>query len=66
VVDEYLVFVDARARPNTWLALGSDLKVFFTVVAKDPVDVTTADVFAFIKAQRQPRLGVWGGAPGGR
>ncbi|MDQ2850044.1 MAG: tyrosine-type recombinase/integrase [Actinomycetota bacterium] len=57
VVDEYLAFVGARARPNTWLAVGYDLKVFFTVVAKDPVDVRAADVFAFIKAQRAPRLG---------
>jgi len=31
--------------------------VFFSVVPKHPAEVTTADVFAFIKAQRQPRLG---------
>ncbi|MCA1572914.1 MAG: tyrosine-type recombinase/integrase [Chloroflexi bacterium] len=57
VVDDYLEFVGARARPNTWLAVAFDLKVFFSVVAKDPADVTTPDVFAFIKAQRQPRRG---------
>ena len=57
MVDDYLEFVGARGRPNTWLATAFDLKVFFLVVAKDPVDVTTADVFAFIKAQREPRLG---------
>jgi integrase/recombinase XerD len=57
VVDDYLAFVGSRARPNTWLAVGFDLKEFFSVVPKDPADVTTADVFAFIKAQRQPRLG---------
>jgi len=56
-VDDYLAFVGARARPNTWLAVAFDLKVFFSLVPKDPADVTTADVFAFIKAQRQPRLG---------
>ena len=44
-------------RPNTWLATAFDLKVFFSVVAKEPAQVTTADVFAFIKAQRAPRLG---------
>jgi integrase len=33
------------------------LKVFFGVVAKDPAKVTTADVLAFIKAQRAPRRG---------
>ncbi len=31
--------------------------MFFTVIPKDPVEVTTADVFAFITAQRAPRLG---------
>ena len=34
-VDRFLDFVSARARPNTTLATGYDLKVFFTVVAKD-------------------------------
>jgi integrase len=57
VVDDYLEFVGARGRPNTWLATAFDLKVFFSVVAKEPAEVTTADVFAFIKAQRAPRLG---------
>src|SRR6266508_4067890 len=55
LVDDYLAFVGARARTNTWLATAYDLKVFFTVVAKEPAQVTTADVFAFIKAQRSPR-----------
>jgi hypothetical protein len=57
VVDDYLRFVAARCRPNTLLATAYDLKVFFTVVGKDPVDVVTADVFAFITAQREPRRG---------
>lgn len=56
LVDDYLVFVGARARRNTWLATAFDLKVFFAVVPKEPAEVTTADVFAFIKAQRAPRL----------
>jgi integrase len=55
LLDDYLAFVGARARPNTWLATAYDLKVFFTVVGKEPAQVTTADVFAFIKAQRSPR-----------
>jgi integrase/recombinase XerD len=54
--DEYLRFIGARVRPNTWVAVGYDLRVFFAVVAKEPVEVTTADVFAFIEAQRQPRV----------
>ena len=52
LVDDYLEFVAARCRPNTVLAAGFDLKVFFTVIPKDPVEVTTADVLAFITAQR--------------
>lgn len=41
VVDVYLEFAAARCRPNTVLAAGFDLKVFFTLVPKDPVEVTT-------------------------
>lgn len=56
-LDNYLRFVAARCRPNTVLAAGFDLKVFFTVIAKDPVEVQTADVLEFIAAQRAPRRG---------
>jgi integrase/recombinase XerD len=52
LVDGYLEFLAARCRPNTVLAAGFDLKVFFTLIAKDPVEVTTADVLAFITEQR--------------
>ena len=51
-IDAYLELLAARCRPNTVVAAGSDLKIFFTVVGKDPVGVTTADVLAFITAQR--------------
>ena len=57
LLDEYLDFVAARARINTWLAVASDLKIFFGVVAKEPTEVTAADVFAFLAEQRTPRLG---------
>jgi hypothetical protein len=57
MLDDYLTFVGARARTNTWLAIASDLKVFFNVVGKEPTEVTTADVFAFLAAQRTPRNG---------
>ncbi|MGH8996446.1 MAG: tyrosine-type recombinase/integrase [Acidimicrobiales bacterium] len=57
VLDEYLEFVAARARPNTALATAYDLKVFFGAVVKEPKDVTTADVLKFIATQREPRLG---------
>src|SRR3981189_3862056 len=36
LVDDYLRFVAARCRPNTVLATAYDLKVFFSVVAKEP------------------------------
>src|SRR5215217_9144046 len=58
LLDGYLEFVAARCRPNTVLATAYDLKVFFGVVAKEPARVSTADVFAFIAAQRAPRRGV--------
>jgi integrase/recombinase XerD len=57
LLDDYLAFVAARARTNTWLAVASDLKIFFGVVGKPPAAVTPADVFAFLAAQRAPRLG---------
>jgi hypothetical protein len=39
------------------LATAYDLKVFFSVVPKEPTDVVTADIFAFITAQKKPRRG---------
>jgi hypothetical protein len=56
LVDDYLNFVATRVRPNTLLAHAYDLKVFFSVVTKQPTDVTPLDVLDFIKAQRQPRV----------
>lgn len=55
LVDSYLAFVAGRARPNTLHAVTHDLKTFFTVVAKDPVEVTAADVFEFLAHQRGDR-----------
>jgi integrase/recombinase XerD len=52
LVDDFLAFADARCRPNTVLAAGFDLKVFFTIIAKDPREVTSTDVLEFIRAQR--------------
>lgn len=56
-IDRYLRFVWARARPNTLLAVGFDLKVFFTEIGKDPTEVTVSDVLGFIEAQRRPVRG---------
>ncbi|MFJ7497734.1 tyrosine-type recombinase/integrase [Streptomyces sp. NPDC097727] len=57
LVDDYLEFVAARCRPNTLLATAYDLKVFFSAVPKEPTDIVTADIFAFITAQKAPRRG---------
>jgi site-specific recombinase XerD len=58
VLDDYLRFVESRARPNTVLATAYDLVVFFRLVGKPPAEVTVADVLGFITAQRT--------GPGGR
>ena len=52
LVDRYLRFVAGRARPNTMRATAFDQKTFFSVVAKDPLEVRSVDVFDFIVAQR--------------
>ena len=57
LLDEYLAFVAARCRPNTALAVAFDLRVFFRVVARPVVEVTTWDVLDFVTAQRAPRRG---------
>jgi integrase/recombinase XerD len=55
LVDSYLTFVAGRSRPNTLRAVAHDLKTFFAVVDKGPVEVVAADVFDFITAQRGDR-----------
>jgi integrase/recombinase XerD len=57
LVDEFLLFAAGRARPNTVRAYAHDLKAFFTVVVKEPVDVRAADVFGFVNDQRRARVG---------
>jgi site-specific recombinase XerC len=53
LVDRYLEFV--AGRPDTLRAVAFDLKAFFTVTAKDPVEITAADVFDFLGHQRVDR-----------
>ena len=55
LVDRYMAFVAGRARPNTVRAVAFDLKAFFTIVGKDPLEVTSADVLDFVAAQRGDR-----------
>jgi integrase/recombinase XerD len=40
VVDSYLEFVAGRARPNTLRAVAFDLKTFFSIVDKEPAEVS--------------------------
>jgi site-specific recombinase XerD len=65
-LDAYLEFLAARSRPNTVLAVGYDLMVFFAVVGKPPAQVTAADVLGFVTAQHTGatvgRLQLAGGA----
>jgi len=55
LVDDYLEFLSGRCRPNTVLAAGYDLRVFFSVVGKAAEDVRATDVLGFITAQRTGR-----------
>src|SRR5215471_9156754 len=55
LVDRYLEFVAGRCRPNTLRAVAFDLKAFFAVTGKGPVEVTAADVFEFLAHQRGDR-----------
>lgn len=56
-VDEFLEFAHGRARPSTVRAYAHDLKTFFSVVAKEPAEVTARDVVDFVAAQQRPRAG---------
>jgi integrase/recombinase XerD len=55
LVDRYLEFVAGRCRPNTLRAVAFDLKTFFMVIVRNPVEVTAADVFEFLAHQRGDR-----------
>jgi integrase/recombinase XerD len=57
LLDAFLEFVAGRAWWNTVLATAFDLKVFFSIIDRDPAAVTPANVLAFIQRQREPRRG---------
>jgi hypothetical protein len=57
LIDEFLELARGRARANTVRAYAHDLRTFFFVVAKAPVEVVSQDVFAFIAAQLAARVG---------
>ena len=58
LVDRYLEFVAGRCRPNTLRAVAFDLKAFFAVTGKNPVEVTAADVFDFLAQRMTLRFAV--------
>ena len=51
-VDEYLKFLQYRCRPNTWLSYGYDLQIFLNFIRKPLLEVTSADILAFIDSQQ--------------
>jgi hypothetical protein len=53
--DEFLEFAASRARPNSVRAYTHDLKTFFTVVEKDPLEVRAADVMGLCEQPGRPR-----------
>jgi hypothetical protein len=57
LVDAYLELVAARLRANSTLGIAYDLKVFFTVIDKDPLEVRRADIVSFVREQRTSRDG---------
>ena len=44
VVDRYLEFVAGRLRPNSLRAVAFDLKTFFSVIEKEPVEVVASNL----------------------
>jgi hypothetical protein len=48
--DEFLELAHGRARPATVRACAHDLTVFFSIVDKDPVEVTSREVALFVNA----------------
>ena len=57
LIDDYLHFLSGRSRPNSVLAAGYDLKVFFAWCTREPAEVRSKDVINFVAAQRAPRTG---------
>ncbi|MBN2239984.1 MAG: tyrosine-type recombinase/integrase [Dehalococcoidales bacterium] len=51
-VDEYLKFLKHRCRPNTWLSYGYDLQIFLNCISKPLLEITSADILAFVDSQQ--------------
>ena len=50
-VDAYLKFLQYRCRPNTWISYGYDLQIFLNFIRKPLLEVTSADILAFVESQ---------------
>ncbi|OGO14676.1 MAG: hypothetical protein A2Z02_02965 [Chloroflexi bacterium RBG_16_48_7] len=55
--DAYLKFLQYRCRPNSWVSYGYDLQVFLNTIAKPVLEITSADILAFVESQQSPRPG---------
>jgi len=51
-VDAYLKFLQYRCRPNTWISYGYDLQIFLNFIRKPLLEVTSADILAFVDSQQ--------------
>ena len=51
-VDAYLKFLEYRCRPNTRISYGYDLQIFLNFIRKPLIEVTSADILAFIDSQQ--------------
>ncbi len=51
-VDAYLKFLQYRCRPNTWISYGYDLQIYLNFIRKPLLEVTSADILAFVDSQQ--------------
>ncbi|HEY41442.1 MAG TPA: tyrosine-type recombinase/integrase [Dehalococcoidia bacterium] len=51
-VDAYLKFLQYRCRPNTWVSYGYDLQIFLNFIRKPLLEVSSADILAFVDSQQ--------------
>lgn len=51
-VDAYLKFLRYRCRLNTWISYGYDLQIYLNFIRKPLLEVTSADILAFVDSQQ--------------
>jgi len=64
-VDAYLKFLQYRCRANTWISYGYDLQIYLNFIRKPLLEVTSADILAFVDSQQSApnRQGRTNGSP---